>query len=89
MTAPLGFEFGSAYRGDVPSLGTRTKPVAAREKYLQSVVHAAAPRASSCVLVLDHSAVLDSQVNAVTLDELHDVVSLPRLVALPTRTHFS
>jgi 2-heptyl-1-hydroxyquinolin-4(1H)-one methyltransferase len=63
--------------------------VAAREKYLQSVVHAAAPRASSCVLVLDHSAVLDSQVNAVTLDELHDVVSLPRLVALPTRTHFS
>jgi SAM-dependent methyltransferase len=50
-------------------------PVEAREGYLQSVVRAAAPGASYFVLVFDRAAMPDGPANAVTEQELRDVVS--------------
>lgn len=51
-------------------------PVELREGYQQSIVRAAAPGASYFVLVFDRAGMpADSPVNAVTADELRDVVS--------------
>jgi SAM-dependent methyltransferase len=50
-------------------------PVEAREGYLRSIVRAAAPGASYIVLVFDRAAMPDGPANAVTDDELRDVVS--------------
>jgi SAM-dependent methyltransferase len=50
-------------------------PVEAREGYLRSIVRAAAPGASYFVLVFDRAAMPDGPANAVTDDELRDVVS--------------
>ncbi len=51
-------------------------PVELREGYQQSIVRAAAPGASYFVLVFDRTAMpADGPVNAVTADELRDVVS--------------
>jgi 2-heptyl-1-hydroxyquinolin-4(1H)-one methyltransferase len=50
-------------------------PVEAREGYLQSIVRAAAPGASYFVLVFDRAAMPDGPANAVTDEELRDVVS--------------
>jgi SAM-dependent methyltransferase len=51
-------------------------PVELREGYQQSIVRAAAPGASYFVLVFDAAGMpVDSPVNAVTEDELRDVVS--------------
>ena len=50
-------------------------PVEAREGYLQSIVRAAAPGASYFVLVFDRAAMPDGPANAVTSEELRDVVS--------------
>ena len=50
-------------------------PVEAREGYQQSIVRAAAPGASYFVLVFDRAALSDGPINAVTADELRDVVS--------------
>lgn len=51
-------------------------PVELREGYQQSIVRAAAPGASYFVLVFDRAGMpADSPVNAVTEDELRDVVS--------------
>ena len=50
-------------------------PVQAREGYLQSIVRAAAPGASYFVLVFDKAALSDGPINAVTADELRDIVS--------------
>ena len=51
-------------------------PVELREGYQQSIVRAAAPGASYFVLVFDAAGMpADSPVNAVTEDELRDVVS--------------
>ncbi len=50
-------------------------PVEAREGYQQSIVRAAAPGASYFALVFDKAAVPDGPINAVTEDELRDVVS--------------
>lgn len=50
-------------------------PVDAREGYLQSIVRAAAPGASYFVLVFDRAAMPDGPANAVTDDELREVVS--------------
>lgn len=50
-------------------------PIGAREGYQQSIVRAAAPDASYFVLVFDKAAVPQGPVNAVTADELRDVVS--------------
>ena len=50
-------------------------PVEAREGYQQSIVRAAAPGASYFALVFDKAAVSDGPINAVTEDELRDVVS--------------
>jgi SAM-dependent methyltransferase len=50
-------------------------PVQAREGYLQSIVRAAAPGASYFVLVFDRASMPDGPANAVTDDELRDVVS--------------
>jgi len=50
-------------------------PVELREGYQQSIVRAAAPGASYFVLVFDRSAMPQGPVNAVTEDELRDVVS--------------
>jgi SAM-dependent methyltransferase len=50
-------------------------PVEAREGYLRSIVRAAAPEASYFVLVFDRAAMPDGPANAVTEEELRDVVS--------------
>jgi 2-heptyl-1-hydroxyquinolin-4(1H)-one methyltransferase len=50
-------------------------PVEAREGYQQSIVRAAAPGASYFALVFDKAAVTEGPINAVTSDELRDVVS--------------
>lgn len=50
-------------------------PVEARAGYLQSIVRAAAPGASYFVLVFDRATMPDGPANAVTDDELRDVVS--------------
>jgi SAM-dependent methyltransferase len=50
-------------------------PVEAREGYLRSIVRAAAPEASYFVLVFDRAAMPDGPANAVTEQELRDVVS--------------
>ena len=50
-------------------------PVEAREGYQQSIVRAAAPGASYFALVFDRAAVTEGPINAVTEDELRDVVS--------------
>ena len=50
-------------------------PVDAREGYQQSIVRAAAPGASYFVLVFDRAAMPASPPNAVTADELREVVS--------------
>jgi SAM-dependent methyltransferase len=50
-------------------------PVEAREGYLQSIARAAAPGASYFVLVFDRAAMPDGPANAVTDEELRDVVS--------------
>jgi 2-heptyl-1-hydroxyquinolin-4(1H)-one methyltransferase len=50
-------------------------PVQAREGYLQSIVRAAAPGASYFVLVFDRTAMPDGPANAVTKQELRQVVS--------------
>jgi SAM-dependent methyltransferase len=50
-------------------------PVEAREGYQQSIVRAAAPGASYFALVFDRAAVPEGPINAVTSDELREVVS--------------
>jgi SAM-dependent methyltransferase len=50
-------------------------PIEAREGYQQSIVRAAAPGASYFALVFDRAAVTEGPINAVTEDELRDVVS--------------
>jgi ubiquinone/menaquinone biosynthesis C-methylase UbiE len=50
-------------------------PVEAREGYQQSIVRAAAPGASYFVLVFDRAAMPEGPINAVTEDELREVVS--------------
>lgn len=50
-------------------------PVELREGYQQSIVRAAAPGASYFVLVFDKAAVPEGPINAVTEDELRDVVA--------------
>ena len=50
-------------------------PVEAREGYQQSIVRAAAPGASYFALVFDKAAVPEGPINAVTEDELREVVS--------------
>jgi 2-heptyl-1-hydroxyquinolin-4(1H)-one methyltransferase len=50
-------------------------PVEAREGYQKSVVRAAAPGASYVVLVFDKAAMPEGPANAVTADELREVVS--------------
>ena len=50
-------------------------PVEAREGYQQSIIRAAAPGASYFVLVFDRAAVPEGPINAVTADELREVVS--------------
>lgn len=50
-------------------------PVEAREGYQQSIVRAAAPRASYFVLVFDKAGMPDGPANPVTADELRDIVS--------------
>lgn len=50
-------------------------PVDAREGYQQSIKRAAAPGASYFALVVDRAAVPEGPINAVTSDELREVVS--------------
>lgn len=50
-------------------------PVDLREGYQRSIVRAAAPGASYFVLVFDRKGIPDGPINAVTEDELRDVVS--------------
>ena len=50
-------------------------PVEAREGYQQSISRAAAPGASYFALVFDKAAVPEGPINAVTADELREVVS--------------
>jgi len=50
-------------------------PVEAREGYQQSIVRAAAPGASYFVLVFDKAAMPEGPANAVSADELREVVS--------------
>lgn len=50
-------------------------PVELREGYQQSIVRAAAPGASYFVLVFDRAGIPEGPINAVTEDELRDVVS--------------
>ncbi|WP_156297767.1 class I SAM-dependent methyltransferase [Mycobacterium paragordonae] len=50
-------------------------PVELREGYQQSIVRAAAPGASYFVLVFDKAAISEGPINAVTEDELRDVVA--------------
>lgn len=64
-------------------------PVELREGYQQSIVRAAAPGASYFVLVFDRTAMPAGPVNAVTEDELRDVVSTYWVVdeIRPARIH--
>lgn len=68
---------GSAGRFDtiVDSTLFHSMPVELREGYQRSIVRAAAPGASYFVLVFDKAAVPEGPVNAVTEDELREVVS--------------
>ena len=50
-------------------------PVEAREGYQQSILRAAAPGASYFALVFDRAAVAEGPINAVTEDELREVVA--------------
>ena len=50
-------------------------PVEAREGYQRSISRAAAPGASYFALVFDKAAVPEGPINAVTADELREVVS--------------
>lgn len=50
-------------------------PVEARDGYQRSITRAAAPGASYYALVFDRAAVPEGPINAVTADELRDVVS--------------
>src|SRR5689334_6758054 len=50
-------------------------PVEAREGYQQSIVRAAAPKASYFILVFDRAGLPDGPANPVTADELREVVS--------------
>ncbi len=50
-------------------------PIELREGYQRSIVRAAAPGASYFVLVFDKAAVPDGPINAVTAEELREVVS--------------
>jgi len=72
-----GFPPGSAGRFGtiVDSTLFHSIPVEAREGYQQSIVRAAAPGASYFALVFDKAAVSEGPINAVTEDELRDVVS--------------
>ena len=72
----------SAFTGYDSTFGTivdstlfHSIPVDAREGYQQSIVRAAAPGASYFVLVFDRAAMPASPPNAVTADELREVVS--------------
>jgi 2-heptyl-1-hydroxyquinolin-4(1H)-one methyltransferase len=68
---------GSEGRFDtiVDSTLFHSMPVALRDGYQRSIVRAAAPGASYFVLVFDRAGVPDGPPNAVTEDELRDVVS--------------
>jgi len=68
---------GSAGRFDtiVDSTLFHSMPVELRDGYQQSIVRAAAPGASYFVLVFDKAAVPEGPINAVTEQELRDVVS--------------
>ena len=72
-----GFPPGSADRFGtiVDSTLFHSIPVEARDGYQQSIVRAAAPGASYFALVFDRAAVTGGPINAVTEDELRDVVS--------------
>jgi SAM-dependent methyltransferase len=72
-----GFPAGSAGRFDtiVDSTLFHSIPVEAREGYQQSISRAAAPGASYFALVFDRAAVPEGPINAVTADELREVVS--------------
>jgi SAM-dependent methyltransferase len=66
-------------------------PVEAREGYQQSIRRAAAPGASYFALVFDKAAVPEGPINAVTADELREVVSKYWVVddIRPARIHAS
>ena len=68
---------GSAGRFDtiVDSTLFHSMPVELRDGYQQSILQAAAPGASYFVLVFDKAAVPEGPINAVTEQELRDVVS--------------
>jgi 2-heptyl-1-hydroxyquinolin-4(1H)-one methyltransferase len=68
---------GSEGRFDtiVDSTLFHSMPVELRDGYQRSIVRAAAPGASYFVLVFDHAGMPDGPPNAVTEDELRDVVS--------------
>lgn len=68
---------GSAGRFNtiVDSTLFHSMPVELREGYQQSIVRAAAPGASYFVLVFDRAAVPEGPINAVTEEELREVVS--------------
>ena len=68
---------GSEGRFDtiVDSTLFHSMPVELRDGYQRSIVRAAAPGASYIVLVFDHAGMPDGPPNAVTEDELRDVVS--------------
>ena len=72
-----GFPAGSAGRFGtiVDSTLFHSIPVEARDGYQQSIKRAAAPGASYFALVFDKAAVPDGPINAVTADELREVVS--------------
>ena len=72
-----GFPAGSAGRFGtiVDSTLFHSIPVEAREGYQQSIRRAAAPGASYFALVFDRAAVPEGPINAVTADELREVVS--------------
>ncbi|CAM4422455.1 Magnesium-protoporphyrin O-methyltransferase [Mycobacterium basiliense] len=68
---------GSATRFDtiVDSTLFHSMPVELRESYQRSIVRAAAPGASYFVLVFDRAALPEGPANAVTEDELREVVA--------------
>ena len=72
-----GFPPGSAGRFGtiVDSTLFHSIPVEAREGYQQSISRAAAPGASYFALVFDKAAIPEGPINAVTADELREVVS--------------
>ncbi len=77
ITDFTGFPPGSAGRFGtiVDSTLFHSIPVEAREGYQQSICRAAAPGASYFALVFDKAAITDGPINAVTEDELREVVS--------------